>query len=211
MLAEVDDKYRLKYMSCDHAGSSHDATVLKSSSLYKHHGTIIAKGTKEIEGVQVPYFLLVDSAYPLLPWIIKVYQGRNITAEEESFNAYHSRGHVVLENAFGHLKAQFRCLAKQMDIDYKYVPQVVKTCVILHNIIETEKDYFMPNWLEAVENAELLFPRPSKTTSREIDVSLIREVLNVLYIFSIYFINIFYYLSSWLRHVYKRVHSSSKS
>lgn len=160
-------------------GSAHDAAVLKDSSLFKFCDMLVPKSSKKIDGTDIPYLLLGDPAYPLLPWLIKGYKG-NLTAEEESFNVYLNNGRVVVENAFGRLKSRFRCLLKRIDVHYKFVPQIVVSCLILHNIIEIRKDKFQMNWLEAVERAELAFPQPRRTVARDLDnfnAALIRETL----------------------------------
>jgi len=42
-----------------------------------------------------------DSAYPLLPWLMKVYGNIQLTPQEELFNTYFNRGRVHVEMAFG--------------------------------------------------------------------------------------------------------------
>lgn len=125
---------------------------MKDSKLFKTPEKLFPKDESEINGIAILYLLLGDPAYPLLPWLLKGYKGQ-ISSEQGSFNGYLSDGKVVVENAYGQLKARFRCLIKRIDISYTFVPNIVIACVILHNIIEIHKDTFVKNWLEAVRNS----------------------------------------------------------
>jgi len=102
-------------------GSVHDATVFKESGIFKNHRRIIPEFVKLVGNKEIRFVILGDSAYPLLPWLLKLYTG-HLTLQEESFNCYLSSGRIVVENAFGRLKGRWRCLAKRIDIDYKFVP-----------------------------------------------------------------------------------------
>lgn len=171
--------FRFRYITCQHPGCTHDAAVLKDSKLYKHADNLLPKRCTDINGTTIPCIILGDPAYPLLPWLLKGYKG-TLSQEEESFNVYHNRGRVVVENAFGRLKARFRCLLKRIDIHYTFVPMIVQTCCILHNIIETRKDGFRQNWLDAVAEAEIHFPQPTRNIGRDFDSlqgATIREAL----------------------------------
>jgi hypothetical protein len=160
--------FRFRYITCQHSGCTHDATVLKDSNLYQHADNLLPKRWINITDTTIPCLTLGDPAYPFLPWLLKGYKG-TLSEEEESFNVDHSRGRVVVENAFGRLKARFRCLLKRIDIHYTFVPRVVETCCILHNIVETRKDTFRQNWLDAVADAEIYFPQPTKNNTRSFD------------------------------------------
>lgn len=159
--------FRFRYVTCKHPGSNHDTEVLKDSNLYKYNSSYIPEHTNIINEVEVPYFLLGDPAYPLLSWLQKGYK-RVATPEEKSYNSYRSLGRVVAENAFGRLKARLRCLLKRLDVNYKFVPMIVKACTILHNIVKTRKDVFLNQWLKDVKEADVIFPQ-AVINARELD------------------------------------------
>nr|CAI5844005.1 unnamed protein product [Callosobruchus analis] len=159
----VDAKYRFMDICVKNPGATHDASVLTGSDLFRNVHTTMPKSSVQVGGRQVSYVLLGDAAYPLLPWLMKPYPSRHITPPQDSFNVYTSAGRVVVENAFGRLKARWRRLLKQCDVDHKFVPKLVAACCTLHNIIETHKGGFNMNWMQDVENAEIIFPQPHST------------------------------------------------
>lgn len=117
--------------------------------------------TIQVENRQVPYFILGDPAYPLLYWLLKGYTGI-LTPEKDNFNVHMNSARVYVEIAFGRLKARFRCLMKRLDVHYSFVPEIVATCCTLHNILEENKDPFQENWLEAIEEAQIVFQQPNQ-------------------------------------------------
>lgn len=110
-------------------GSVHDARVFRNSSFYKNYSNLI----------QDDDYLLGDSAYPISPFLIPPFKDPTSRKHKE-FNQFHSRHRVVVENAFGRLKARFRILK---DLDVKTVKMgVLFTCcaIILHNFLEMNMD-----------------------------------------------------------------------
>lgn len=62
--------------------------------------------TKNIGGVNVGYYLLGDSAFPLTNWLKKTFSDNScLTVEQQIYNKKTSR--VVVENAFGKLKGAY--------------------------------------------------------------------------------------------------------
>ena len=53
-----------------------------------------------------------------------------------------------MEIAFGRLKARWRRLSKQIDMDIENVPHVIAACCVLHNLCEVHGDSFNEEWLE---------------------------------------------------------------
>ena len=139
MQAVVDFRGRFLDVNIGWPGKVHDARVLVNSSFYKKSisGTLVPDWSQKIGGVNVPLLVLGDPAYPLLSWLMEPYiETPNSTPEERNFNYRLSRARIVVENAFGRLKGRWRCLLKRIDIHVTNVPDVVATCVTLHNICE---------------------------------------------------------------------------
>ena len=137
-------------------GKVHDARVLVNSTLYKKmlKKDVLPNWTRQLHGVEIPLLILGDPAYPLLPWFMKSYlENEHATPEERHFNYRQSRARMTIENAFGGLKGRWRCLLKQMDMNIANIPNVVATCVALHNYCEMHGDECQPEWVHTEVNA----------------------------------------------------------
>ncbi|CAB5115130.1 unnamed protein product [Rhizophagus irregularis] len=121
-------------------GSVHDARVYRNSSFYKDYSHLI----------QDDDYLLGDSAYPISPFLIPPFKDPS-SRKHKKFNQFHSRHRVVIENAFGRLKARFRTLK---DLDIKTVKMgVLFTCcaIILHNFLEMNMDIWEGDFNDNIE------------------------------------------------------------
>ena len=96
-------------------------------------------------------FLIGDSAYPLLSWLIKPFPfSSSLSSEQKLFNHKISRARVVVVIAYGRLKAQWRRLT------------IFPTS--LHNVCEVHKDNFDDEWLHKLIT-EMAQPNCGSTTS----------------------------------------------
>lgn len=86
----------------------HDSTVYANSTLSDRVERGLPVRDRVINGIVIPLHILGNPAYALPANIIKGYTGRNLTPEQESFNVYHSAARMMVENAFGRLKARWR-------------------------------------------------------------------------------------------------------
>lgn len=113
--------------------------------------------------------IIGDPAYPLLDWVLKDYP-RSDHADRESFNVYLNLARVKVEHAFGRLKGRWRILLKRIDLDHKFVPEIVAAVCTLHNFVEHEKEKFDNNWLHDVQASDLVYNQPVVSTTRERDL-----------------------------------------
>ena len=126
--AVVDHKLLFQNLCVGWPGSIHDARVLANSSIYKkvNNGQLLGGNIAQVQWRSLRPFLIGDSAYPLLLWLVKPFLFSSVlTSQQKLFNYRLSRARVVVEIAFGRLKARWHRLSKQIDMDIDNVPHVV--------------------------------------------------------------------------------------
>ena len=137
--AVVDHDYLFRNLCIGWPGSVHDARVFANSSLHTKvmNGELLQGDHINVNGQKLLPYLVGDSAYPLLPWLIKPFSFTTaLTNQEKEFNYRISRGRVVVEIAFGQLKGRWRRLCKQIDMNIDNVPYIIAACCVLHNMCE---------------------------------------------------------------------------
>ncbi|XP_037930720.1 protein ALP1-like [Teleopsis dalmanni] len=174
--AIVGDQYLFKNITAQNPGCAHDASVLRGSSLYKNHNTLIPESHREIDAIynasneamlfKLPYYIIGDAAYPLCNWIMKNYRDK-LTVEETSFNLYLNQARIVVEQAFGRLKGRWRILNKKSDLDVYNMPHVIIACGILHNFVEISNQRYNSSWDVERIHGESEYPQPEQMYNRQ--------------------------------------------
>lgn len=162
----VDHEYLFRDVYVGWPGSVHDARVFVNSTAFKlaNEGNILNGECVRIGDVDVPIFLVADSAYPLSTWLMKPFpHGSTLTQGQKNFNYHLSRARIVVENAYGRLKARWRRLCKSNDMNIQNIPTVITACCILHNVCEVHGDRFNESWME--EHSDALEQPPSTGTT----------------------------------------------
>lgn len=122
----VDHRKLFIDVYCGEPGSIHDARLLRKSNLYR-------KACANAEYFDT-YFLLGDSAYPTLNWIIPPYKDNGfLTPNQKDFNYRHSATRIVIENAFSALKGRFRRLKHFDNKKIDFITKAVVAAIVLHN------------------------------------------------------------------------------
>jgi hypothetical protein len=118
-------------VSCRYPGSVHDARVFRTSDLKLHEAKLIPAG----------YRLLGDSAYALTKTMLTPYKNFDPATDRKSrkFNYVHNATRIVIEHAFGRLKARWKRL-KALDMRLEHAPDWIVAACVLHNWCEQQGD-----------------------------------------------------------------------
>lgn len=145
------------------AGSMHDANLWGRTAI----------GQFCEAGKLAPYALVGDAAYPCRPWMLAPFRGHKdgLTREEYNWNFVQSSTRMCIERAFGMLKGRWRILLKRVDVKLKNMPELVSTCLVLHNMcIILGDNFWKTEWLQEASDEVhngLSFMTPSGPARQE--------------------------------------------
>ena len=124
-------------------GSVHDARIFANSKvngLFRNEAIYQCYQKILDEEDAVPACILGDPAYPLLPYLMKDFPGGGNTIQGQFFGWRLSSAQMVIECAFGRLKARFGALKHEIDINSEDLPRVIYACFVLHNFCEMHNE-----------------------------------------------------------------------
>jgi len=97
------------------------------------------------ENAEIREYIAGDSCYPLLPWLMTPYEGKNLSVPMLNFNARQKAARLLGTNALTRLKGSWRILHKVMwRPDKNKLPSIILVCCLLHNILIDCKDELLP-------------------------------------------------------------------
>ena len=145
----VDSKCYFTSVNTGPPGSLHDSAHFKSTELYRKVEEGVMGGFHDDPmtwpaALPFPPYIVADRGYPLLSWCITPYKmgpmGTPLTHEELWFNRKHSSTRMSVERGFGILKARFKEIGGKSYLKLDFMPTVVHSCCVLHNILLASKD-----------------------------------------------------------------------
>uniref|UniRef100_A0A8C8R9H4 Putative nuclease HARBI1 n=1 Tax=Pelusios castaneus TaxID=367368 RepID=A0A8C8R9H4_9SAUR len=159
--ALVDHRGRFMDINAGWSGKVHDARIFRNSGLFRRLHA------------EMPVVILGDPAYPLMPWLMKPYT-RNLDPDKERFNYQLSRCRMVVECAFGRLKARWRALYGRLDLHEDKIPIVISACCVLHNICESRGERFRNSWTIEAQRLENAYQQPDTRGIRGAQLRAVR-------------------------------------
>ncbi|XP_052192277.1 protein ALP1-like [Diospyros lotus] len=138
----VDSSSRILSIVAGFRGDKADSIVLKSSTLYKdiEGGSLLDSPPVYINGVAVPQYLVGDSDYPLLPWLLVPFSDPVPGSLEENFNEAHRSMRLSALKTISNLK-HWGVLNKPIEAEFKIAVAYIGACSILHNVLLMREDY----------------------------------------------------------------------
>lgn len=137
--AVADANYKFITIEVGGFGKQSDGGTFRSSSLFNlienKQLNIPADTPLPSTEIMVPHVFIGDEAYPLLHYLLKPFNRRQLDVEKEYFNMRLSRARRVVECAFGIINAKFRILWKPIETSPHLADKIIKCICILHNII----------------------------------------------------------------------------
>ena len=137
------------------SGCVHDARMFSNSGILRKRSNeqLFQNYTRTINGHNLPFVIVGDPAYPLLPWLIKLYQDYvGMSQKQRHFNFRLRKARITVKHPFGRLKSRLALFAKTHRLPPGQCAHVIAACVMLHNICETLGDRYQDDWV-VQENA----------------------------------------------------------
>ncbi|XP_037939192.1 protein ANTAGONIST OF LIKE HETEROCHROMATIN PROTEIN 1-like [Teleopsis dalmanni] len=157
LLALVDFRYRFMYVNVGTPGRCNDSYIFETSNLKKMLNTcnLLRKNKKNICNLDVPVYIIADSAFRLTQTLMKPYPFNvDMPLVKKNYNYKLSKCRRVVENAFGHLKARFRRIGKGLDNRINNANIIVSACCVLHNFLNENNDHINAQWLKELKNID---------------------------------------------------------
>lgn len=134
----VDDEMRFLDIVTGWPGGMSIARLLQCSGFFKlcESGERLSSSVRLSEGAEIREFIVGNTAFPLLPWLMTPYEGIDLPVYMANFNAKHKPARLLAERALSQLKGSWRILHKVMwRPDKRKLPSIILVCCLLHNII----------------------------------------------------------------------------
>ncbi|GAY57601.1 hypothetical protein WN943_001277 [Citrus x changshan-huyou] len=115
-------------------GSMPDDKVLERSALFQ----------RADRGLLKDVWIVGNSGYPLMDWVMVPYTQKNLTWTQHAFNEKIGDIQAVAKDAFARLKGRWACLQKRTEVKLQDLPVVLGACCVLHNICEMRNEVMDP-------------------------------------------------------------------
>lgn len=132
-------------------GKQSDGGVFASSTLFNliENNNFNIPPPKELPNIniKVPHVLVGDEAYPLKSYLMRPFPSRNLNPLKENFNKRLSSARKCIECTFGILRAKWRILGKDIEVQPDKAIAIIKCTCPLHNVVrerdgDNDPDYF---------------------------------------------------------------------
>lgn len=144
--ATVDPSMKFRDIITGWPGKMEDWLVFQSSTFYKlcdNGDRLNGKKLNLSEGLDIREYIVGDSGFPLLPYLVTPYEGKELPEPKAEFNRRHNATRLVAQRAFARLKEMWKIIHGVMWRPDKHkLPRIILVCCLLHNIVIDMEDEF---------------------------------------------------------------------
>ncbi|XP_061177501.1 putative nuclease HARBI1, partial [Saccostrea echinata] len=116
------------------SGCTHDARVLRNSTLYQK--------AEEGQAIINNHHNLANNAYPLRTWLISLFKNYgHLTPQQQKYNTKLSSARQSVERCVAHLKGRFRRLKEVTFHNPRHIAKLIMAGCILHNLCVNSSCY----------------------------------------------------------------------
>ena len=139
-------EHALSGFFCWLSGSTHDARILRKSTLYQgaEQGHKLTGPVVDVDGDEIDPYALGYSAHPISPWPQKPFPESTKEWSEIQFNRELSSARVKVESAFDRLKSQWRIVQKKLDSDIALSAK--SPLPVVHNSVSKWETIWDDDW-----------------------------------------------------------------
>ncbi|KAG8172421.1 hypothetical protein JTE90_015795 [Oedothorax gibbosus] len=145
LLAVADADYKFIYVNVGGFGKDCDSNIFQQTSFWK----LLTQKKLNLpdpaplppQGLKVPYVFVADDAFPMHEHVMRGYGGHNLTTKQKVFNYRLCRARRYVECSFGILTNKWRIFHRPLNLSRQSAVEVVKACVVLHNIVRERDGY----------------------------------------------------------------------
>lgn len=140
----VDHRMRFRDVVTGWPGKMDDSSIFRNSNFYKlcDQGERLNGKSLEIsKGVEINEYIIGDSSYPLLPFLMTPFEGNELSEIRAEFNRRHNETLKVGRRAMARLKDMWKIIQGVMWRPDKHkLPRIILVCCLLHNIVIDMED-----------------------------------------------------------------------
>ncbi|XP_075715546.1 uncharacterized protein LOC142750430 [Rhinoderma darwinii] len=143
LMAVADASYKFVAIDVGAYGSTGDSRALLTSDLGKQIllDQVTLPPPQPLPGTThpVPFVMVSDEAFPLLPNLLRPYPRRRLDARRRVFNERLSRARRFVECTFGIMVSKWRVFTCALQLDAYTVDVVIKAACVLHNYVRDQE------------------------------------------------------------------------
>ena len=138
LMAIAGPNYECIYADVGSNGRVNDSGIWNKTSLLQgiQDGSIKLPSDEDLpNGESIPYVFLGDDAFALKTFMMKPFPQQGLSGEKRVYNYRHSRARRISENLFGILSSRWRIFFTIINLEPKYVEDIIFSTLILHNFL----------------------------------------------------------------------------